>query len=214
MFKKKNNDNVFIETKKQPIKFKGYKFIGYHNDWAVGYYIRKCDNLNNCNFMEVKIAPDRTIDAGTKVSIIDAFMYDYLKFRKKILEKPEFLTKGDLLKYSSLMFTNKEKLKYYSLMLPKQIKNTTLVNDLFNDGFKLLYVFNNETGKRKYATVKVVMVKEETLSNKINKELNISYVRFKYLEYLVKPSYVLTKKGDKYIKSLEQDINIPTYILK
>ena len=70
MFKKKNNDNVFIETKKQPIKFKGYKFIGYHSDWAVGYYIRKCDNLNNCNFMEVKIAPDRTIDAGTKVSII------------------------------------------------------------------------------------------------------------------------------------------------
>lgn len=77
---------LFKETKKQPIKFRNFKFIGFHPDYETcGYYFKELPR-DNFELMEIMFEggvkrgklykPE--IGAGTKVQILDTFMSNYL----------------------------------------------------------------------------------------------------------------------------------------
>lgn len=210
--------NIFKLTKLRPlIKFKGYKYIGTHDSYeGVNYYLRQYDNHNNYEFMEAKIEGTNglfkkyMLASGTSIKILDSFMFSYLKHRndkdidslmehgfvKKSLEENNFST--------SLV-------KIYSNDVPKRIADTDYYKNLIKDGFKVLYVMNNENSKRQYSTVHLTMVKE--LKQKLIDE-DLSYVVFKNAEFTVKPSFINKTGKDKYAMFELPSLNIPTSILK
>lgn len=210
--------NIFKLTKLRPlIKFKGYKYIGTHDSYeGVNYYLRQYDNHNNYEFMEAKIEGTNglfkkyMLASGTSIKILDSFMFSYLKHRndkdidslmehgfvKKSLEENNFST--------SLV-------KIYSNDVPKRIADTDYYKNLIKDGFKVLYVMNNEHSKRQYSTVHLTMVKE--LKQKLIDE-DLSYVVFKNAEFTVKPSFINKTGKDKYAMFELPSLNIPTSILK
>ena len=71
---------LFKESKHQPIKFRNFKFVGYHKDYINAcYYIKELPR-DNFEIMECMLegAKKPEVGAGTKVQIIDAFMSNYL----------------------------------------------------------------------------------------------------------------------------------------
>ena len=209
---------IFNLTKLRPlIKFRGYKYIGTHNSYeGINYYIRKYDEHNNYEFMEAKIEGTNTLfkkfylAAGTSIKILDSFMFSYLKHRKD-KDFNSLMEHGFVKKSIEENKFNKELLKTYSNDVPKKIADTDYYKNLINDGFKVLYVMNNETSKRKYSTVHLVMVKE--LNQKLMEE-DLSYVVFKTAEFAVKPSYINKTGKEKYAMFELPGLNIPTSILK
>lgn len=210
--------DIFKITKLKPlIKFKGYKYIGVHNSYeGINYYIRKYDNNNNYEFMEAKIEGTNglfkkyMLASGTSIKIIDTFMFSYLKHRNdkniKKLIKHDFIDMT--IKENNL---NKQLCNVYTIDVPKEIKETLYYKKAIEDGYKVLYVMNNENKKRKYGTVYLTLVKE--LNQKLLEE-DLSYVIFKNAEFVIKPSFVEGKSKDKYTMFELPSLNIPTSILK
>ena len=91
-------------------------------------------------------------------------------------------------------------------LLEKQIPKKAI-----KDEFKVLYSMNNETKERKYGTVYLTMVKE--LNQKLMDQ-DLSYVVFKNVEFVIKPSFVEGKSKEKYTMFELPSLNIPTSILK
>lgn len=203
---------VFKEPKgRKPYRLKGYTYVGSHIDYPVHYYLKRIDEIGNFNYVELKTEKFgfRTVlGAGTTIKVLDAFMYNYLKYRDD-LKKDKSL---DKLLNTTLSRVNVEPrlIKYYSTKLPKELKNDKDVKNLIDEGFKVLYVMNNEDGKRKFAKVQMVLVKEEI--QKIQ-DFDLSYIRFKYFEFMVRPSYVKKESKEKYIQTNCTDVNIPVSIL-
>ena len=211
-------NSIFNMTKLKPlIKFRGYKYIGPHNSYeGVNYYVRKYDNHNNYEFMEAKI--DGTdglfkkymLSSGTSIKILDSFMYSYLKHRKDT-DFESLMEYGFVKKALKENNFNEDMLKLYTSQVPKAIQDTTYYKNLVNDGYKVLYVMNNETSKRQYSTVHLVMVKE--LNQRLMDE-DLSYVVFKNAEFAVKPSYITKQSKEKYAMFELPSLNIPANILK
>lgn len=211
-------ENVFNITKLKPlIKFKGYKYIGTHNSYeGINYYLRKYDDHNNYEFMEAKIEGTNglfrkyMLASGTSIKILDSFMFSYLKHRNdKDIES--LIEHGFIKKSIEENNFNKELLKTYSNDVPKSIKDMEYYKKLIEDGYKVLYVMNNETSKHKFSTVHLTMFKE--LKQKLVDE-DLSYVLFKNAEFAVKPSFINKTGKEKYTMFELPDVNIPTSILK
>lgn len=210
--------DIFKITKLKPlIKFRGYEYIGVHNSYeGINYYARKYDNHNNYEFMEAKI--DGTnglfkkymLSSGTSIKILDSFMYSYLKHRND--KDFNLLMEHGFVKMSleENKFNN-NLTKIYTSQVPKAIQDTEYYKNLIKDGYKVLYVMNNETSKKQYSTVHLVMVKE--LNQKMMDE-DLSYVIFKNAEFAVKPSFINKTSKEKYAMFELPSLNIPVSILK
>lgn len=209
---------VFNITKLKPlIKFNNYTYIGPHNSYeGINYYIRPYDNYNNYEFMEAKIEgkpgfrKNYTLASGTSIKILDSFMFSYLKHRKDN-DIETLLQNGFVKKSIEENKINSELVKLYSNKVPKEIENSEYYKNNIKDGFKVLYVMNNETSDRKYGTVYITLVKE--LNQKLLDQ-DLSYVIFKNAEFVIKPSFVEGKSKDKYTMFELPSLNITTSILK
>lgn len=210
--------DIFKLTKLKPlIKFRGYGYIGSHNSYeGINYYARKYDNHNNYEFMEAKI--DGTnglfkkymLSSGTSIKILDSFMYSYLKHRKD-KDIDSLMEHGFVRKSLEENNFSTDLTKLYTSQVPKAIQETDYYKNLIKDGYKVLYVMNNETSKRQYSTVHLVMVKE--LNQKLMEE-DLSYVVFKNAEFAVKPSFMTKQSKEKYAMFELPSLNIPVSILK
>ena len=72
---------IFKESKYQPIKFRGFKFIGFHKDYPNACYYYKPLERNNYELMECMLEGEKKpeIGAGTTVKVLDTFMSKYLE---------------------------------------------------------------------------------------------------------------------------------------
>lgn len=196
---------LFKEDKKQPIKLRGFKFIGFHKDYVNACYYYKELPRDNFEIMECMLegAKKPEIGAGTKVQIIDSFMANYLYNMKNDVKTKNT---ADFIKYvvehSFKDLTDKQKegiIKQFNSVVPKEIKETQTYKDCKKDGFNLLYCSNDESDERKMAIVNIVMVKEQRL---VSKEMGIdrTYTIFKPFKYRVIPSYLKKTSKEKYME--------------
>jgi hypothetical protein len=207
---------LFKESKKQPIKLRNFKFIGFHPDYETCCYYFKELPRDNFELMEVmlegKVKKGKLykpeLGAGTKIQILDAFMSNYL-FNK--VEKIDPDTAPDLEKsFLELViersfpdFDKKTKesiIKKFSIEVPREI---ALYEEAYKkytkEGYKLLYCSNDETSIRKFGIVNIVLVKEEHVkSNDKNIEIDRHYTLFKPLKYMTKASYIKGESNKKY----------------
>ena len=205
---------LFKESKKQPIKLRGFKFIGFHPDYETcGYYYKELPK-DNFELMEVmfegKVKRGKLykaeLGAGTKVQILDAFMSNYLymhyknyvgdnKSRKEFIEKVINNTFNDFDER-----TKESIIEKFGIEVPKEI---ALYEDAYGkyikEGYKLLYCSNDETSIRKFSIVNIVLVKEEHVqSNDKNIKIDRHYTLFKPLKYMTKASYIKGESNEKY----------------
>lgn len=198
---------LFKESKKQPIKLRNFKFIGYHKDYVNACYYFKELPRDNFEIMECMLEGDKKpeIGAGTKVQIIDSFMSNYLYNKQnhiKTKDTAEFI-KG-VVDHSFNELTDKQKeglIKQFNSTVPSEIKNSQAYKDCKKDGFTLLYCSNDETPERRMAIVNIVMVKEQKM---ISKEMGINrtYTIFKPFKYRVLPSYLNKTSKEKYMEEI------------
>ena len=198
---------LFKEDKKQPIKLRGFKFIGFHKDYANACYYYKELPRDNFEIMECMLegAKKPEIGAGTKVQIIDAFMSNHLYNVQNDIKTKDT---HDFIKYvvehSFEDLTEKQKegmIKQFNSTVPKEVKETQAYKDCKKDGFNLLYCSNDESDERKMAIVNIVMVKEQKL---VSKEMGIdrTYTIFKPFKYRVLPTYLNKTSKQKYMEEI------------
>lgn len=207
---------LFKETKKEPIKFRNFKFIGFHPDYETcGYYYKELPR-DNFELMEIMFEggvkkgklykPE--IGAGTKVQIIDAFMANYL-YNKinnvKIKDAKDFIRKAALNTFKSEEKKTKDSIvKKFTSPVPGEIKNMYAYKKCIDEGYEVLYCSNDETDIRRFSIVNIVLVKEDHIkSNDKNIELDRTYTLFKPLKYMTTPSYI---RGESKIKYREEEL--------
>ena len=212
---------LFKQSKKQPIKFRNFKYIGeakYHPN--ICYYFKELPNDNfylmTCSLEGTYKHPE--IGAGTNVEVIDTFMANYLyNIRNGIVTKDvnDFVTKTVETSFSASKDDNKKNMiKQYNSVIPKEIKNFDSYKDAKKDDFKVLYCSNDETPDRKFGIVKVVMVKEIKVDSKDDRfDVHSEFTLFKFLEYRVSAAYIKGKSKEKYIESYSEDIQVDHELL-
>lgn len=206
---------LFKESKKQPIKLRGFKFIGFHPDYETCCYYFKELPRDNFELMEVmlegKIKKGKLhkaeLGAGTKVQILDAFMSNYLYNNyMKIAEIDSNLSKDFLKHVVELSFPDFDKktkdsiIEKFGIEVPREIAlYEEAYKKYIKEGYKLLYCSNDETSIRKFGIVNIVLVKEEHVkSNDKNIEIDRHYTLFKPLKYMTKASYIKGESKEKY----------------
>ena len=202
---------LFKESKHQPIKFRGFKFIGYHKDYPNACYYYKPLDRGNYELMECMLEGQKKpeVGAGTKVSVLDTFMSYYLRLK---IETSENLTGT---KFVTRVIENyffdypeeamKGMIKKFNSKLPTEIGTSPLYKKYKDQGYNVLYCSNDESEDRLFGIVNLVLVKEEHIKSddpKIN--IDRKYTIFKPLRFSVAPSYI--KKESK-IKYLEMDLD-------
>ena len=198
---------LFKKSKKQPIKLRGFDYIGFHTDYENCCYYKKDLPRDNFEIMETmlegKSLRKAELGAGTKIQIIDAFMSNYLY---NVANNIEYATRKDFLKnvvettYADLEPTQKEGIiEKFDSKLPKEIEKSDSFKKAIKNGFRILYCSNDESDTRSFGIVNIVMVKDEHLKSN-NKMIDIDrhYTIFQPLRFMVKPSYLLNKSGSKY----------------
>ena len=210
---------LFKESKYQPIKFRGFKFIGFHKDYPNACYYYKPLERNNYELMECMLEGEKKpeIGAGTTVKVLDTFMSKYL----------ELLIDGHPKKEEELVITainsvfgdfetdvRKVMKEKFSSPVPAEVEKSKLFKKFKEDGYEVLYCSNDESEDRLFGIVNIVLVKEERLVAK-HKKLNIdrSYTLFKPLRFSVAPSYIEGKSKTKYIEMELNEIRIDHDIL-
>lgn len=204
-------NKVFKSSKKQPIKFKGYNYIGRHSDYEdVAFYVRSLGK-DNYELMEAKLAKDKNkfvLAAGTTIKVIDSFMYNTL------LAQIEGTTFGDKESFIQYVFENsfrgdstineKEFIERYSAKVPSQIKALDDYKKYTKDGYEILYC-SRSINERKFETFSVVLVKNIEYDFFGIKRV---YTIFKPITYMTNPSYV-NKSGNIRFKEFPlPDINV------
>lgn len=207
---------LFKESKKQPIKFTNFKFIGVAKNYAnICYYYKELprDNfeLMTLNVEVTKRKPE--IGAGTNVKVIDPFMATYLYCIQNDLEmgdKHTFVSNVVCTTFSDFEEKiQKEMIKKYNSAIPKEVKEFESYKKAKKDGFTTLYCSNDESKDRAFGVVNLVMVKEENIISKDERiDINSSYTVFKPLKFMVSPKYLAGKTKDKYIEIDLQDITV------
>jgi len=212
--------NIFTKKKGQPIKLRGFDFIGYHKDYNnCCYYIKRLPG-NNYEIMEAMLegAKKPELGAGTKVQIIDSFMSGYLYYKIneiKYKDNKEFISKVVNETFEDLEDKQKEGLiKQFTSKLPVQVRNSELYKKYINQGYELLYCSNDESAKRKMAIVNVVLVKEDHICSEHEAiDIDRKYTLFKPLKYMVTPGYITGKSKVKYFEEEIPQIIINNDIL-
>ena len=201
---------LFKESKHQPIKFRGFKFIGYHKDYPNACYYYKPLDRGNFELMELMLEGERKpeIGAGTKVSVIDTFMACYLdlKIKGEELTGTKFVNR--VITHYFFDFTEetqKEMIKKFNSKVPTEIGTSQLYKKYKDQGYNVLYCSNDESEDRLFGIVNLVLVKEEHIKSddpKIN--IDRKYTLFKPLRFSVAPSYIKKESKTKY---LEMDLD-------
>lgn len=204
---------LFKENKHQPIKFRGFKYIGFdENHPNVCYYYKELDR-NNFEIMTCHLEGDKKpeIGAGTNVNVIDCFMAHYLKNKKG--------SYADLVKETIedvfYDYDDKEReamIKKYSSKIPSELKG---IYDLIKNGdYELLYCSNDEAEDRKLGVVNIVTVKEEHIKSD-DERFNIDkhFTVFKPMKFMTSPSYIKGEGTTKYIEVPLNEIVIDNDLL-
>ena len=200
---------LFTKKKKQPIKLRGFDFIGFHKDYEnCCYYMKKLPR-DNFEIMETMLEGYKKpeLGAGTKIQVIDSFMSNYLYFKQK--EGIHWYTKDLVEKaiensFADLEDKQKEGLrKQFTSEIPKEVKNSELYKKYTNLGYELLYCSNDESEKRQMAIVNIVLVKEDHIVSDPSLGIDRRYTLFKPLKYMVTPGYITCKSKVKYF---EEDV--------
>ena len=207
---------LFKTTKKQPLKLRGFKFIGFHPDYETCAYYFKELPKDNFEIMEVMFEgrvkkgklykPE--LGAGTKIQILDTFMASYLynlANKVKVKDTKDFITK-----VAETTFANEEKatkdsiISKFNSKVPDEIKKTDTYKKYIKQGYELLYCSNDETSIRRFSIVNIVLVKNEHVESTDKKiEIDRHYTLFKPLKYMTTPSYI---RGESKIKYHEEEL--------
>lgn len=208
---------LFKKEKKQPIKLRGFDFIGYHKDYGnCCYYVKELER-DNFELMEMMLEGTHKkpeIGAGTKVQVLDAFMSNYLdlKRERKIpltdesykipfpKENKEFIERVVASSYSDLEERQRKGIvEQFTSKVPQQIQRTKIYKDYIEKGYKLLYCSNTEGKDRLMGIVNIVLVKEDHIFSKDERiDIDRKFSLFKPLKFMVTPGYILDKTKVKY----------------
>ena len=200
---------LFKRAKRAPIKFRGFKFVGYHNDYTnCCYYVKELP-FDNFELMELMLEGTHRgpeIGAGTKVNVLDAFMSNYIYATHKL--KMEFENVEQFVKHVVNTTYNKleEKqqkgiVEQFSSKIPQAVKTSALFKKYEKQGYKVLYCSDDEKEKRQMAIVNIVLVKDEHLcSDNDAIDIDRHYTLFKPLKYMVTPGYITGKSLTKYFE--------------
>lgn len=207
---------LFKETKKQPIKFRNFKFIGFHPDYETcGYYFKELPR-DNFELMEIMFEggvkrgklykPE--IGAGTKVQILDTFMSNYLYNKSnniKVKDNKDFMHRVVAESFKDEEKKTKDSIiKKFTSPVPNEIKKMPAYKKYTDRGFEVLYCSNDETSIRRFGIVNIVLVKDEHVKSNDDKiEIDRHYTLFQPLKYMTTPSYI---KGTSNIKYHEEDM--------
>lgn len=202
--------DLFTKKKGQPIKLRGFDFIGYHKDYNnCCYYIKKLPS-DNFEIMETMLEGYKKpeLGAGTKIQVLDTFMSNYLYFKKNKIEykdNKEFISKCVDNSFADLEEQKKEDIKkQFTSKLPVEVRGSELYKKYTNLGYELLYCSNDESDKRLMAIVNIVLVKEDHIvSNDAAIDIDRTYTLFKPLKFMVTPGYIQKKSKVKYF---EEDV--------
>jgi hypothetical protein len=200
---------LFKTSKKPPIKFRGFEFIGFHDDYSRCCYYFKSLGFNNYELMECILegtAKKPEVGAGTKVSVLDPFMTFNLLDKKHnfgVDGQIDFVHRAIEDAFPDADITTKNTLKdLYTSTIPKEIKHNELLKKYIKQDYNVLYCKNDEKEDRKMAIVNIVLVKEEHVcSNKKDKELidiDRHYTIYQPLRFLVRPDYIKGTSDWKY----------------
>ena len=197
---------LFKKEKKQPIKLRGFDFIGYHKDYGnCCYYVKELER-DNFELMEMMIEGTHKkpeIGAGTKVQIIDAFMSNYLRLQLDgdfPIENKTFIQLVVDRSYPDLEERQRKGIvEQFTSKVPQQIQRTKIYKDYIDKGYKLLYCSNTEGKDRMLGIVNIVLVKEDHIFSKDEKiDIDRKFSLFKPLKFMVTPGYILDKTKVKY----------------
>jgi hypothetical protein len=198
---------LFKNEKKQPIKFRGFNFIGYHKDYEHACYYYKVLPRDNFELMECMLEGYKKpeIGAGTTVSIIDTFMSNYLnneKKGKKFKKHDDFIK--DVIENSYGDFKEDVKNAMFSKFtseIPKEIEESKKFKEYIKNGYTVLYCSNDESSDRVMGIVNIVLVTDHHIKSKDPRiNINRTYTVFKPFKYRVLPSYVKGKSKTKYLE--------------
>lgn len=208
---------IFKNSKHQPIKFRGFKFIGYHEDYPIAYYYKELPR-GNYELMECVLEGEKKpeIGPGSSVKIIDPFMTTYLS-----TEGADKLTTHQLVKNTlEQCFSDLEEKDFNDMLtkftskVPKEVTSSKLYRQYKDEGYKVLYCSNDESTARLFGIVNIVLYKEENLSiNSKTLKLDRNYVLFKPLRFSVSPAYLKDKTKKKYIETDLNEIRIDRNLL-
>lgn len=200
---------LFTKKKKQPIKLRGFDFIGFHKDYEnCCYYMKKLPR-DNFEIMETMLEGYKKpeLGAGTKIQVIDSFMSNYLYFKKNDInydDNKSFVDNVIDNTFADLEDKQKEGLrKQFTSEIPKEVKNSELYKKYTKLGYELLYCSNDESEKRQMAIVNIVLVKEDHIVSDPSLGIDRRYTLFKPLKYMVTPGYITGKSKVKYF---EEDV--------
>lgn len=212
---------IFKESKKQPIKFRNFTFIGYHPDYPAAYYYKDLGR-DNFEIMECTLEGNSKkpeIGAGTNVKVIDSFMSNYIYIRRNNIKLEtnkdfiDYVIKNTFGDYTDKLAENMSE-KFYS-KVPTEVKNSKNYKELLSDGYNLLYCSNDESEDRKMGIVTLCLVKEEHLKSvSKNIELDRKFTIFQPLQFRVSPGYIKGTSKVKYIEENHQPIVICHDLLK
>lgn len=198
---------LFKDAKHQPIRLRGFKFIGFHEDYPNACYYYKELPRDNFEIMECILEGARKpeLGAGTTIKVIDAFMANYLY---SINNKVEYKTNFDFIKgvidttYNDFEKETKELMATkFNSAIPEEIKATANYKKYVKDGFNVLYCSNDEADDRKMGIVNLVMVKEHHIKSTDPRiPIDRKYSVFKPFKYRTLPSYIQGKSKDKYME--------------
>lgn len=207
---------LFKETKKQPIKLRGFKFIGFHSDYETcGYYFKELPK-DNFEIMEVmfegRIKKGKLykpeLGAGTKVQIIDSFMANYLyniANNVKVKDNKDFIHK-----VVTTTFKDEEKktkdsiIKKFTSPVPDEVKKMHAYKKFIDRGYEVLYCSDDETSIKRFSIVNIVLIKNDHVkSTDKNIEVDRHYTLFQPLKYMTTPGYI---KGESKIKYYEEEL--------
>lgn len=210
---------IFKTSKRQPMKFRNFKFIGWHPDYPVAYYYKQLPR-DNYELLECVVEGARKpeIGPGTNVKVLDAFMTNYLAqvIKNPNIKNIEFI--DGVIKTTYNDFDEKvktEMLKKFTALVPKEIKESRLYKELISEGFEILYCSNDESEDRKMGVVNITLYKNERVVSKDERiDIDRTFTIFKPLRYRVLPSYIKNKSKTKYMEEEHQPIIICHDILK
>lgn len=207
---------LFRKGKRQPIKFRNFKFIDVAKNYPnVCYYYKE---LPRDNFELMTCTLEGTqrkleIGAGTNVKIIDVFMAHYLYSKKhdiEFLDTYSFISAVIMSAFSDIKDTEKEAMiKKYNSTIPDEIKNIESYKKAKKDGYKMLYCSNDESKDRAFGIVNIVMYKDVAIDSKDERlDIHSKYTYFKPLRFMVSSSYLKGESKTKYREVQLEEIGV------
>ena len=210
---------LFKQGKKQPIKLRNFKYIGYAENYPnICYYYKELprDNfeLLTCSLEGKQRKPE--MGAGTNVKVLDTFMASYLYNERndiKTKDMSDFVTGVIETSFSDIKEEDKKAMiKKYNSLVPEEIKKADSYKNAKKDDFKVLYCSNDESKERMFGVVNLILVKNVVVDSK-ELEIHNEYTVFRPLRFMVSPSYLKGENKTKYNEVKQEDIIVDNNLL-